>query len=125
MTRNQTQSVEERQREERQHAQPNESPDGQAGSEKAPKKRPWLLPVVVVLAVLALFYGIRYYLYAQSHASTDDAYVTSDVIQISPQVGGSVVKVLVKENDHVKSGQVLVQIDPSTYQQAYQQAKDN
>jgi membrane fusion protein (multidrug efflux system) len=100
----------------------------QEGSEAAStgkKKKPVLFAVVAVVAVLAIIEGVRYYGYASTHTGTDDAYVTSDVIQIAPQVSGTVIKVFVKENDRVKAGQVLAKIDPSTFQQAVDQAQAN
>ena len=58
--------------------------------------------------LLAVVYGLRYWRFASTHASTDDAQLASDVIQISPQVSGTVAQVLVRENQVVKAGDVLV-----------------
>jgi membrane fusion protein, multidrug efflux system len=98
-----------------------DQPNGE--KEEGSKRKPWLLPLGIIVLIVLLIMGVRYYFYAKSHTGTDDAYVTSDIIQIAPQVNGTVVKVLVKENDHVKAGQILAQIDPSTYQQAVDQAQ--
>jgi membrane fusion protein (multidrug efflux system) len=70
------------------------------------------------LAVAAiLYFGIRAYLYE----STDDAYVQAHSLMLSARIGGTVQKVLVDENDRVKAGQLLAQIDDQDYAAAYNQ----
>ena len=54
---------------------------------------------------------------------TDDAYINGHVHQVSSRVAGSVTEVLVKENEVVKAGQVLVRIDPLEFDIALQEAK--
>jgi membrane fusion protein (multidrug efflux system) len=72
----------------------------------------------VALAVIAiLYFGIRAFLYE----STDDAYVQAHSLMLSARIGGTVQKVLVDENDRVKAGQLLAQIDDQDYAAAYNQ----
>jgi membrane fusion protein (multidrug efflux system) len=72
----------------------------------------------LALAVIAiLYFGIRAYLYE----STDDAYVQAHSLMLSARIGGTVQKVLVDENDKVKAGQLLAQIDDQDYSAAYNQ----
>ena len=73
--------------------------------------------VVVVLAIVGL------YLYYHNRESTDDAQVDGHITPISSKVYGRVGEVLVKDNEPVKAGQVLVKIDPRDYQAALDQAK--
>jgi membrane fusion protein (multidrug efflux system) len=47
---------------------------------------------------------------------TNDAFVESHIVNLSPQVGGLITRVLVEEYDHVKAGQVLAEIDPTPHQ---------
>ena len=54
--------------------------------------------------------------------STDDAYTQADNSVIAPKVAGYVAKLLVTDNQHVKAGQTLVQIDPHDFQAALDQA---
>jgi membrane fusion protein (multidrug efflux system) len=91
----------------------------------AKKKRTLALVIVLALAVVAILYALRYMAYASSHVSTDDAYVTSDLVQVVPQVTGTVAKVYVQENDHVKAGQLLVELSKAKLQAAYDQAHAN
>jgi multidrug resistance efflux pump len=91
----------------------------------APKKsrRPLVFAVIGLLALAAITYGVRFVLWSSGHVSTDDAAITSDVISIAPQVTGTVTKVDVSSNQHVKKGDLLVELDPSTYQTAVLQAQ--
>src|SRR5579884_2138205 len=102
----------------------------QSGVEEGPEKRrapSWLKPVgltlVAVVLICAIVFGVRYWKFAQTHVSTDDAYLTSDVVQITPQVSGSVAKVLVDENQPVQAGQLLAVLDDSTYRADVEQAR--
>jgi membrane fusion protein, multidrug efflux system len=76
----------------------------------------------VVLAVLILIAGF-FWLRSRGKESTDDAQVDGHITQIAPRVGGTVSKVLVTNNQAVKAGDVLVEIDPRDYQIAVERAK--
>jgi membrane fusion protein (multidrug efflux system) len=81
----------------------------------------WRLGAVVV-AVLILIAGF-FWLRSRGKESTDDAQVDGHITQIAPRVGGTVTKVLVTNNQPVKAGDVLVEIDPRDYQIAVERAK--
>jgi len=74
-----------------------------------------LLVAVVILILAAVIPGKRYYRYFSNQVSTDDAYVDGRVGLISPRVQGTVVKVFVENNWQVKTGDRLVQLDPTDY----------
>jgi membrane fusion protein, multidrug efflux system len=76
-----------------------------------------------VIAVLGLFFGVRYWMYASTHEDTDDAYVTGYTHQISSRVTGTVEQVLVDDNWHVTAGQPLLKLDPRDYEVALTQAR--
>jgi membrane fusion protein, multidrug efflux system len=80
--------------------------------ERPRKRRRWVLPLIVVLIVLALLVGIPKVLHALNTVSTDDAYVNSYVTFVAPRVAGQVARVLVEDNNRVKKGDVLVELDP-------------
>src|SRR3984885_6411278 len=80
------------------------------------KRRRWLLPVIVLLVVIALVLGIPKVLHALNTVSTDDAYVNSYVTFVAPRVSGQVARVRVEDNNRVKKGDVLVQLDAEPYQ---------
>ncbi len=89
------------------------------------KKRMVVIPIVTILVIFGAIYGYHFWRYITTHADTDDAYLTTDVIQISPQVSGTVEKVYVEDNQYVKKGDLLVLLDDSTFRAAYEQAKAN
>ena len=81
--------------------------------------------VQVIAAAIALL-AIGYFLYeAFTHEETDDAYTTGHVHTVAARVTGTVLKVLVDDNEVVKQGQVLVVLDPTDFQVQIAQATAN
>jgi membrane fusion protein (multidrug efflux system) len=70
-----------------------------------------ILGLLVIAALLA--YGAYWFLHARFFQSTDDAYVSSDLVQITAEVPGTVTRVYVDDTQHVERGQLLVQLDPA------------
>ena len=66
------------------------------------------LTAVVVLVIVASVY---WYIDYSSYVKTDDAYVTSDVVTVSPKIMGRIAKLYVEEGDSVKEGQLVAEID--------------
>src|SRR6516162_6312944 len=84
---------------------------------KAPRKRRrWPIVVGTLVAVVLLFLGIPRVIRALNTISTDDAYVNGYVTFVAPRVSGQVTRVLVEDNNRVKKGDVLVELDPKPYQ---------
>src|SRR5882757_279136 len=71
--------------------------------------------------LLAALLGL--YLYFHNRESTDDAQVDGHITPIAAKIYGRVAKVQVNDNQAVKAGQILVQLDPADYQAALDQAK--
>src|SRR5438046_2474345 len=78
--------------------------------------RRWRLVLIVVAAILVLVIAVPRMLHAMRTVSTDDAYVNSYVTFVAPRVAGQVARVLVEDNNRVKKGDVLVELDPEPYQ---------
>ena len=92
---------------------------------QAPGARQKALTVVGLVVLIGLAYG-GYTWYAGRHQeSTDNAYVQGNVIQITPQIGGTVTAILADDTDFVKAGQPLVQLDPADAKVALQLAQAN
>jgi membrane fusion protein (multidrug efflux system) len=72
-----------------------------------------------------LVIGFFVYRYVTSYESTDDAQVDGHINSISARISGHVVKLNIVDNQYVQAGTVLVEIDPSDYQVAYDRAKAN
>jgi membrane fusion protein, multidrug efflux system len=80
--------------------------------------------VALVLLIVAIAAAVLYYLAnVAPYEDTDDAFIEGHVTFISPRVAGPVVKLLVTDNQHVKTGDVLIEIDPRDYQVEVDQAK--
>src|SRR5882724_1004477 len=101
-----------------------EEGDGHQHFEPRPVyKRPaFLIGAAIVLLVVAVF-GIRYWLYARSHETTDDAFVDGHIIQVSPKASGYVARVYITDNQQVKAGDLLVELDARDYEANVAQAK--
>jgi membrane fusion protein (multidrug efflux system) len=92
-----------------------------SGPEPAPRRRgrsrgllrPLLLVGVPLLAALG---GLYWYAVSGRYVTTENAYVKSDIVAISPDVDGRVVSVEVVENQLVKRGDVLFRIDPEPFE---------
>lgn len=87
----------------------------------SPRSGRWRIIIAVVL--VAIVAGGAYWLHVRGRESTDDAEVDGHITQISARVGGTVTKVLIDDNQQVKAGDVLVQLDPRDYQVALDRAR--
>ena len=88
-----------------------------------PLRRIAIISIVAVLAIIGLIYGVNYYHYSQSHVATDDAYVTGDLVNVSPIIGGTLNKLTVEEGNVVKKGQLIGRLEDSGQLAALRQAK--
>lgn len=102
---------------------PSNGGNGEKTSEPGRKIVPKMILGVVL--VVALTIGVRYWRFVSTHVSTENAYVTSDVVQIAPQISGTVRSVLVKDNQIVKEGDLIATLDDGTFRAAADQAKAN
>jgi len=87
-----------------------------------PARNPIVIVVAAIAVILLLIWGIRYYGYSQTHVSTDDAYVTGDLVNVSPIISGTLETLTVDEGDVVKAGQVIAKLDQSGPKASYEQA---
>jgi membrane fusion protein (multidrug efflux system) len=79
------------------------------------KKFRWRLVLIIIGALLLVFVIVPRAFHAWHTVSTDDAYVNSYVTFVAPRVPGQVLRVLVDDNNRVKKGDVLVELDPEPY----------
>ena len=75
-----------------------------------------LLIVASCVGLAGLIFAVSYWLYTRNHEDTDDAFIDTHIIEISPKVEGQVSKVYVDDNQPVKQGDPLVDIDPADYE---------
>jgi membrane fusion protein (multidrug efflux system) len=86
-------------------------------------RRPGFLIGGAVVLVIAAILGLRYWLYARSHESTDDAFIDGHIIQVSPKASGYVSKVYVSDGQSINAGDLIAEIDPRDYEVKVAQAK--
>jgi membrane fusion protein (multidrug efflux system) len=85
--------------------------------------RPLLLATVAIAALAgAADLGWRYWTAGRFQVSTDDAYVKADSTTIAPKVSGYIATVLVRDNEGVRTGQVLARIDDRDFRVSLAQA---
>jgi membrane fusion protein (multidrug efflux system) len=87
------------------------------------KRRTALLAVTGVTLAAGLGYGLYWNQYLRHTESTDNAYVQAPLVQITPQVGGTVLEVLANDTDIVQAGQPLVRLDPADARLALERAE--
>ena len=96
--------------------------NGASAADVAAKKRRALLIIGGIAGVL-IFGVLLYVLLTAGKETTDDAQIDADVVPLAPHVGGLVAAVPVSENQSVKRGDVVVQIDDRDYQARLVQAQ--
>jgi membrane fusion protein, multidrug efflux system len=92
-----------------------EQPAAKTVAEPPGRLRRWRKPLIVVGAMLFVLVLIPKIFHAWRTVSTDDAYVNSYVTFVAPRVIGQVARVLVDDNNRVKKGDVLVELDPEPF----------
>jgi membrane fusion protein (multidrug efflux system) len=87
------------------------------------RERPMAKWILLGAVVVLLAGGVYFWHYYSVRESTDDAQIEGDIVPIAARVGGTVSRVLVDDNQYVKAGTVLVEIDPTDYQVALDRAQ--
>jgi membrane fusion protein (multidrug efflux system) len=88
-------------------------------------KRKKVLNILSIVVLIGFAWGAYEWYMSRHYETTDNAYVQGNVIQITPQVGGTVTALLADDTDFVKAGQPLVKLDPSDTKLALDQAEAN
>ena len=111
---------------------PSPSPPAPAPPPSAAVERPlsagrwrWARIVALLgLAAIAAFLAVEWFSYRRGHSLTDDAFVEAHIINIAPEsVAGRIVRFTADENDRVEAGQVLAEIDPTSYRDQVELAR--
>jgi membrane fusion protein, multidrug efflux system len=77
------------------------------------KRKRLMFGVIAVFAIAGIGYGTWWALVGSKREFTDNAYVDGNVVQLTPQVAGTITSIGADNTDAVKAGQVLVQLDPA------------
>jgi membrane fusion protein (multidrug efflux system) len=86
-------------------------------------KRPVPLIIGGLVLVGAAVGGLLWWLHARQFVSTDDAFISADVTHVAPQVSGRIIRVLINDNQEVKPGDLLAEINPPDFEVKLEQAK--
>jgi membrane fusion protein (multidrug efflux system) len=105
-----------------------EKKDGKDKKKDEPKKppiykKPAFIITAIVVGVLLIVGGIILWLILRQFVSTDDAYVDGNVTQVSPQISAQIVALHIQDNQLVHQGDLLLELDPTDYQIALNQAQ--
>jgi membrane fusion protein (multidrug efflux system) len=87
------------------------------------KRKKLLFALLAACGIVSVGYAIYWSTIARYQIETDNAYVQGNVVQITPQIGGTVVAVDADDTDYVKAGQLLVRLDPIDARVALDQAE--
>ena len=101
---------------------PSAAPEAQA-RKRIGFKRMILAGAVLAAAAAAGWYGYTWWTDGRFFETTDDAYVGGNVTALAPHVSGFIAQVQVSDNQRVKAGQLLIQLDDRDYQAALDHAK--
>ncbi|MFB6327174.1 multidrug export protein EmrA [Pantoea deleyi] len=102
-----------------------QSGDNQDNDQQPERKRPGKKPLIIlaVVVVIMLIVGLWFWFANRNLETTDDAFTEGDAVTIAPKASGYVVKLLVNDNQRVKKGDLLVEIDPSDNRAQREQAQ--
>ncbi|MEO8542843.1 MAG: HlyD family efflux transporter periplasmic adaptor subunit [Betaproteobacteria bacterium] len=94
-----------------------------AAAPRNPARKKALSAVTALVVIAGVAYGAYWALVLNHFESTDNAYVQGNVVQITPQIAGTVVEIGTDDTAHVKAGDVLVRFDPADARVALDQAE--
>src|SRR5215510_8018063 len=87
------------------------------------ERRRLVIGAAAIVIVAGLLYGGWVWWQSRSQVTTDDAYVEGSVAVVSSKVSGNVVELLVRDNQPVKAGDVLLRLDPRDLKAKRDQAR--
>ena len=102
-----------------------QSDENKDNDQQPERKRPGKKPLIILAVVVAimLIVGFWFWFTTRNIETTDDAFTEGDAVTIAPKASGYVVKLLVNDNQRVKKGDLLVEIDPSDNRAQREQAQ--
>lgn len=97
---------------------------GQEGEEQKEKKpHPLRKIIIICIAVIVAGTALIWWLHERHYESTDDAAIDGHISGISSRIAGTVTAVYVEENQFVKAGETVVELDPRDYKAALAEAQ--
>lgn len=93
--------------------QPSRPIDEEPRTKRSLFRRPMVVLIAALLVIVGIAYGARGAFHSFTHESTDDAFIDAHIIAIAPKISGRVTAVHVNDNQQVKKGDPLVDLDPA------------
>jgi len=100
-----------------------EAQSPQPSANKKKKRKRVLIVLALIFVLIGIAWGVYWFLVLRHFQETDDAYVAGNQVQVMAQVSGSVNKVWFEDTDFVKKGDVLVSLDKTDAEQAFEKAQ--
>lgn len=97
--------------------------DSEESQNRRKSRRPLVITIAVIVALLLIGYGIYYYISHKNLVGTDDAYTDGYIVAVAPRISGQVVSLDVVDNQFVHKGDALIHIDPRPFMFDRDQAK--
>jgi membrane fusion protein (multidrug efflux system) len=101
--------------------------DDKKGDDKKKKpplyKKPAFIITAIIVTIVLIIGGIILWLILRQFVSTDDAYIDGHVMQVSPQISALTLALHIDDNQLVHKGDLLIELDPTDYQVALEQAQ--
>ena len=103
---------------------PDSSETEKIETENEPRRRS-RLPIYVVGGIVAVFLigGLSWWLYSRQFEKTDDARIEGNISLITPKIGSYIEKIHVSENQFVKKGDIILELDSREFEAKLEQAQ--
>ena len=92
-------------------------------TKKMTARKRWLSLLIGLFVLAGLGFGIQWWVNMRYIQSTNDAYVGGNIIQVTPQISGTVIAIKADDTNYVKKGQTLVELDKADAQVALDQSE--
>ena len=102
---------------------PDRTPNEAIVEDQPSRMRRWRGPLLLLAPILVVAGALFFYLHGGRYEQTDNAYLQSGLVAVSPNIAGRVIAIEVRDNQQVRAGQVLFRIDPAPYQAAVDEAE--
>jgi membrane fusion protein (multidrug efflux system) len=103
----------------------NQDQNGDGGAQDNPRQKSRRRFIIIGVVAILVIGALLFYWHSTFYEDTDDAQINGHLIQLSSRISGNVLRVEVEENQQVKAGDLIAELDPKDYQTAVQQDEAN